>query len=156
MPLALTQQKNKSCNRDFIIHMRRISQLFTAAAVGVCSILTAPASGAPVESPGLEGLMRADFAVAVAGGRISDLYLSDDQKKIIRLLRDMRKTPRGREMTDKAAQMGVVYAIHNYINGGAYYNTGTNIMGIELVDDGTAATDPVRTSTMRADIPTVA
>lgn len=118
--------------------MRRISQLFSAAAVGVCSILTTPASGAPVEPPGLEGLMRADFAVAVAGGRISDVHLSDDQKKIIRLLRDMRKTPRGREMTDKAAQMGVIYAIHNYINGGAYYNTGTNIMGIELVDDGAA------------------
>lgn len=81
--------------------------------------------------------MRADFAVAVASGSTSDQYLSEDQKKIIRLLRDMRLTPRGREMTDKAAEMGVIYAIHNYINGGAYYNKGTNIMGIELVDDGT-------------------
>lgn len=108
--------------------------LFFAAAAALAGLSFGQASAGEPSVP--EGLMRAQDALSVVKGERSDAGLSEDQKKIVQLLRDMQKKALGREMTAKAAEMGIIYAIHNCIVGGGYYSPNTGMIALELKDDG--------------------
>lgn len=106
--------------------------------------LAAPAMEASAQTSVPEGLMRAQDAVAAARGEIPRSQFTDDQQKIIRLLSAMRKTSRGREMTERAVEQSVLYGIDNNMPGAAYYDRAVNIIALELRDDGRQSGDAVR------------
>ena len=62
--------------------------------------------------------------------------LSAEQKYIVRLVYETRKTAIGRAMTDLAAKNNTWMCIDNYAPGAAYYTVTLNVLSMELKDDG--------------------
>lgn len=131
----------------------RLSQIFAGAALGAGVALTSLATAGCALIPGaltatvgsnnpFTGTISAKDAFAYAqADPAASAALSDDQRKIVYIVRQLQKTPLGLEMTKSAADFDYTYAVHNNIRGSGRNFDFFRLIALELIDDGTSG-DP--------------
>lgn len=61
--------------------------------------------------------------------------LTTAQRRLVSLVADAQQIPLGREMTAKAAELNILYAVDNNVDGGGYYSDSLGLVAMEFKDD---------------------